>query len=100
VADGFCGHPVNSPLLFETVILPNIAEGARAAGRDPSQVRVVAPVFVAVGDDVESPDVAAQRKALKIQLGFYGTTPSYKVSFETHGFGELPARLTAAAKTG
>lgn len=98
LADGFCGHPVNSPLLLSTVVLPGIAEGARGAGRDPASVEVAAPVFVAVGDDVESPDVQAQRRALKTQLGFYGTTPSYLSAFEAHGFGDLPARLVAAAR--
>lgn len=100
VADGFCGHPLNSPLLFTSVVLPAIAEGARSAGRDPADIVVTAPVFVAVGDDVEAPDVAAQRRALKIQLGFYGTTPSYATMFTAHGFDDLPARLVAAARTG
>jgi len=100
VADGFCSHPVNSPLLFETVVLPAIAEGARAAGRDPAAVEIIAPVFVAVGDDLDSPGVQAQRQALRLQIGFYGTTPSYKTLFDAHGWGHAPARLTAAAKSG
>ena len=100
VADGFCGHPVNSPHLFTTVVLPAIAEGALAAGRDPAAIEIVAPFFVAVGDDVEAPDVQAQRRTLKIQLGFYGTTPSYATMFEAHGFADLQPRLTAAARSG
>jgi probable F420-dependent oxidoreductase len=85
VADGFCGHPVNSPHLLETVVLPAI--------------EIVMPVFVAAGDDLDSPDVRAQRLALKTQLGFYGTTPSYRPAFTAHGFGDLPDALIAAART-
>jgi probable F420-dependent oxidoreductase len=99
VADGFCGHPVNSPHLLETVVLPAIAEGAAEAGRAASAVEIVMPVFVAVGDDLGSADVRAQREALKTQLGFYGTTPSYRPAFEAHGFGDLPDTLVAAART-
>lgn len=99
VADGFCGHPVNSPHLLETVVLPAIAEGAAEAGRAASAVEIVMPVFVAAGDDLDSADVRAQRTELKTQLGFYGTTPSYRPAFEAHGFGDLPDALIAAART-
>jgi len=100
VADGFCAHPVNSPLLLETVVAASIAEGAKAAGRDPAAVQMVVPVMIATGDDVEAPEVVAQRRALRTQIGFYGTTPTYRSILEAHGWGDVVPHLTAAAKAG
>ena len=98
VADGFCAHPVNSPKYLTEVVRASIDEGAKAAGRDPGAVSVVCPVFTAVGDP--GPELDRQREALRLQIAFYGTTPSYGKLFEVHGRDDMTARLGAALRTG
>jgi probable F420-dependent oxidoreductase len=98
VADGFCAHPVNSPKYLTEVVRASIDEGAKASGRDPGAVSVVCPVFVAVGDP--GPELDRQREALRLQIAYYGTTPSYGKLFEVHGRDDMTARLGAALRTG
>ena len=98
VADGFCAHPVNSPKYLSEVMRPSIEEGAKQAGRDPSAITVVCPVFTIVGDP--GPELDRQRDAIRLQIGFYGTTPSYSKLFEVHGRDGMTARLQAAARSG
>ena len=98
VADGFCAHPLNSPLYLTEVVRPSIEEGAKQAGRDPGAVATVCPVFTIVGEP--GPDLDRQRDAIRLQIAFYGTTPSYARIFEVHGRPDVPARLGAALRSG
>jgi probable F420-dependent oxidoreductase len=98
VADGFCAHPLNSPQYLTEVVRPSIEEGAKQAGRDPGAVAVVCPVFTIVGDP--GPELDRQREAIRLQIAFYGTTPSYSRIFEVHGRHDMTARLGAALRTG
>lgn len=98
VADGFCAHPVNSPKYLSEVVRPSIEAGAKQAGRDPAAVSIVCPVFVCAGDP--GPELERQRDAVRLQIGFYGTTPSYSKLFEVHGRHDMTARLQAAARSG
>jgi probable F420-dependent oxidoreductase len=98
VADGFCAHPVNSPKYLSEVMRPSIEEGAKQAGRDPSGITVVCPVFTIVGDP--GPELDRQRDAVRLQIAFYGTTPSYSRLFEVHGRHDMTARLGAALRRG
>jgi alkanesulfonate monooxygenase SsuD/methylene tetrahydromethanopterin reductase-like flavin-dependent oxidoreductase (luciferase family) len=98
VADGFCVHPLNSPKYLTEVARPSIEEGAKQAGRDPASVSVVCPVFTVVGDP--GPELDRQRDAIRLQIAFYGTTPSYSRIFEVHGRDDMTARLSAALRTG
>lgn len=98
VADGFCAHPVNSPKYLTEVVQAQIDEGAKAAGRDPGSVSVVCPVFTIVGEP--GPDRDRQREAVRLQIAYYGTTPTYGKLFEVHGHDDMTARLGAALRTG
>jgi probable F420-dependent oxidoreductase len=98
VADGFCAHPVNSPKYLTEVVRPTIEEGAKQAGRDAGAITIVCPVFTIVGDP--GPELDRQRDAVRIQIAFYGTTPSYSKLFEVHGRDDMTARLQAAVKGG
>lgn len=98
VADGFCVHPLNSPEYLRAVVGPSIEEGAKQGGRDPGTVTVVAPVFTIVGDP--GPELERQRDAIRLQIAFYGTTPSYGRVFEVHGREGMTARLGAALRAG
>jgi alkanesulfonate monooxygenase SsuD/methylene tetrahydromethanopterin reductase-like flavin-dependent oxidoreductase (luciferase family) len=98
VADGFCVHPMNSPQYLSEVVRPSIAEGAKQAGRDPEAVALVAPVFTIVGDS--GPELDRQREAVRLQIAFYGTTPSYGRIFEVHGREGMTAKLGGLLRAG
>jgi probable F420-dependent oxidoreductase len=98
VADGFCVHPLNSPQYLSEVVRPSIEEGAKRTGRDAGTVAMVAPVFTIVGDP--GPDLDRQREAVRLQIAFYGTTPSYGRIFEVHGHPDMTAKLGGLLRAG
>jgi hypothetical protein len=61
-------------------------------------VSVVCPVFTIVGEP--GPDRDRQREAVRLQIAYYGTTPTYGKLFEVHGHDDMTARLGAALRTG
>jgi len=98
VADGFCVHPLNSPQYLAEVVRPSIAEGAKRAGRDPEAVTLVAPVFTIIGE--AGPELDRQREAVRLQIAYYGTTPTYGRIFEVHGRQGLTAELGGLLRAG
>jgi probable F420-dependent oxidoreductase len=98
MADGFCAHPLNSPQYLSEVVRPSIEEGAKQAGRDPGEVALAVPVFTIVGD--AGPDLDRQRDAIRLQIAFYGTTPSYGRIFEVHGRDGMTQRLGGLLRAG
>lgn len=88
VADGLVGHPFASPRYLEAVVRPAVATGLSAAGRPPDACPLTASAIVSIGDDADE-----ARRAARLQLAFYATTPSYRAILELHGrgmrFGEL-----------
>ncbi|HCO03933.1 MAG TPA: LLM class flavin-dependent oxidoreductase [Actinobacteria bacterium] len=91
VADGLLGHPMNSPRWLREVIRPAVERGARAAGRDPSEVNISTGVILQISEDRD----LARREAAT-QLGFYATTRTYAPLLALHGFNHLVAPLREA----
>lgn len=98
VADGFHVHPLHSPGYLRDVVRPAIAEGARAAGRDPAKVELIAPVFIVTGA-TESERRAAEADARR-QIAFYASTPTYRPFLAYHGFEDLGRELSGLARAG
>ncbi len=91
VADGLVGHPLASPRYLAEQVRPSVAEGLHRAGRPSDACPVTATAIVSVG-----PDADAARRAARLQLAFYATTPSYRPILETHGRGALQGALRRA----
>jgi probable F420-dependent oxidoreductase len=98
VADGIHVHPFHSRRYIDEVILPNVARGARRAGRDPKTVKLVCPVFTIAGDSEE--ERAEWRQRARLQIAFYGSTPAYAGVFELHGWSGVSERLTELQRAG
>jgi hypothetical protein len=45
-------------------------------------------------------EISAARDACKAQIGFYGSTPAYKVVLEQHGWEEVQPELNKLTKNG
>jgi probable F420-dependent oxidoreductase len=98
VADGFHVHPLHSPGYLRDVLRPAIAEGARAAGRHPAQVDLIASVLIVTGES-EVERAVAERYARQ-QIAFYASTPSYRSFLAWHGFEGLGRELSGLARSG
>jgi probable F420-dependent oxidoreductase len=98
VADGFHVHPLHSPGYLRDVVRPALAEGARAAGRDPAKIDLIASVFVVAGA-TEAERAAAERDARQ-QIAFYASTPTYRPFLAYHGFEALGQELSGLARAG
>lgn len=91
VADGVVGHPMTSVRYIEESVLPQIAEGARKAGRKPEEVELAQGVIMSISEDRE-----LAKKEVKQQIGFYATTRTYTPVLATHGFEEVIPALREA----
>jgi probable F420-dependent oxidoreductase len=98
LCDGFHVHPLHTPRYVREVVQPWIAEGARKAGRDPSDVKLASACFVVTGDDDE--EIAAAAALIKQQISFYASTRTYAPVLETHGWGDLSPKLNELSRKG
>lgn len=98
VADGIHVHPLHSMHYLTTRLLPSVAEGAAVAGRDPSEVDLIVPVFAAPGDTHEEREPLVQRA--RSQIAFYGSTPNYAFQFDDLGFEGTTQQLGSLIRQG
>ena len=98
LCDGFHVHPFHSVRYVEEVIRPNVAAGAKKAGRSPSDCALASTAFVIVGDDEK--ERADMRALVRQQLAFYASTPAYRPVLDLHGWGDVGPALTERTKRG
>ncbi len=97
-ADGFHVHPYHTRRYLEEVILPNIEAGAAKSGRSRSEVALAASAFVAIGEDEAAR--AMMREAMRSQIAFYASTPTYRPVMSLHGWEAQAETLTTLAAKG
>ena len=85
--DGLFIHPLHSPAYVEEVVVPNVAEGAALADRDPDEVTLATTVMAVVGDTEAERDAARER--VRQQIAFYASTRTYRSVLEVHGWGDV-----------
>jgi len=98
VADGVHIHPLHSVGYLDEIVAPSLAAGAARTGRAVDDVTRIIPILVVVGD-TESERVAMANQ-VRAQLGFYGSTSTYKFQLERVGFDGLQAMLNEKLKVG
>jgi len=91
LCDGLRIHPISTFRHAREVLLPNIEEGARRAGRTLAEIDVVGSPLLAVSRDEEG--LAAARAAVKQRLSFYASTRTYHSVLELHGWSDLGNEL-------
>jgi len=97
-ADGLLVHPFSSERTLTDHTLPAIAEGLASAGRRRTDFLVVGQAMVAVGVD-ESGAADALRRA-RAQVGFYASTPAYRLMLHAHGWADLQPTLQVHVRAG
>ena len=98
VADGVLVMPFNSRRHLVDRTLPAIERGLAAAGRQRSDIEVVAEVICAVGRNEE--ELAAAMAGVRLLVAFYASTPSYLPVLDAEGQADLQAELNAMSKRG
>jgi len=79
------------------VVLPQVAQGARRAGRDPGEVELVSMAFVITGRN--RGEVEGARRDVRRQIAFYASTPAYREAvLARHGWEEVGRRLAQMAR--
>ncbi len=97
VADGIITHPFASAHHLRTVAKPQVDDVLSA--REPVDAfTFVAGVMVAMWR--EGSERQGAMDGLRAQLGFYGSTPAYRVVLDSHGWGDLQPELRRLTRTG
>jgi len=84
VADGIRLHPVCTPRYIDEEVVPNLVRGAARVNRDVDEVELCMKPLVGTAPDQASlePVTATVRE----RVSFYLSTPSYRRTFELHGW--------------
>ena len=98
VADGFFVHPFHTPDYMVNETLPELAKGAKSAGRSVDEIIVACLTIVAMGRNDE--EVTRARTKAASQLAFYGSTPAYSGVLDFHGYENLQPELNQLSKQG
>lgn len=91
-ADGLHAHPYHSAEYLRQVIRPAIEAGLERAGRQPGAVSLSTTAFAVTSE--------AEAAAVRSQIAFYASTPSYRVVMELHGWETTADRLGELARKG
>jgi len=98
VGDGLLVHPFHTGLFMTEHSAKSVAEGLGRAGRNRADFTVSATVIVCTGSTDE--EMEAARVGSRMLLGFYGSTPAYRVTLDAHGWGDLQTELNRMTKEG
>ncbi|MCC6612931.1 MAG: TIGR03617 family F420-dependent LLM class oxidoreductase [Anaerolineae bacterium] len=98
LCQGFHVHPLHTTRYLRESIIPAIDAGARAAGRTRADLQLTCALFIATGRDAA--EIRAQSDAIKTQIAFYASTPSYRPVLDLHGWGDLQEHLATMTRSG
>ena len=86
LCDGIRMHPLNTPRYIDEVIRPAVAEGARAAGRELSEIDFAVNPFTITGEDDE--ELERSRELIRRHISFYASTRAYAGVMHLHGWND------------
>ncbi len=97
VCEGFHVHPFHTISYLDELVIPQIKEGAESAGRTLDDCDRITTVFVVTGQD--QAEIEKAMSAVKQQMAFYASTPSYAPVLESSDW-DFGPKLTAMSKRG
>lgn len=98
LCDGFHVHPFHTAEYLRDFILPNIEAGAAKTGRSRADIATTCAIFVVTGNNQQ--EIEDDKPAIKTQIAFYASTPTYRPVLEHHGWGDLQDKLSVYAREG
>ena len=96
ICNGLHVHPFHTVRYLDEVTLPALREGTRVGGRDRADVAVAASVFVATGHTEE--EIRSEREAVRHQIAFYASFPTYRPILDLHGWAIGPTLSSLARR--
>ncbi len=100
-ADGLLLHPFCTEHFLRTRTMPEVDAGLAAAGRQRDRFTCGVGVIVGLyGEDADEREAAKVEQRCRSNLGFYGSTPAYRVVLDAHGWGGLQDELNRLTKQG
>jgi probable F420-dependent oxidoreductase len=91
-AEGFLVHPFHTSRYLAEVLIPEIHDGLKKAGRSRSQIAISTTVFTVTSKEEDL--------LVRAQIGFYGSTPSYLPVMALHGWEDKAETLTTLVRQG
>lgn len=96
IGDGIRLHPVCTPRFIDEEVLPAVAKGARRSNRVVDEIEVCLKPLIGT-----APDAAGLTKVTEIvraRVAFYLSTPSYRRTFELHGWGDAARQASELSR--
>jgi probable F420-dependent oxidoreductase len=87
IADGVRLHPVCTTKFIDDEVLPNVMRGAARTGRSLDDVEVCLKPLIGTAPDAALLEQVAE--TVRARVAFYLSTPSYRRTFEVHGWGDI-----------
>ncbi len=98
LCQGFHVHPFHTVRYLKELIIPNVEAGAAKSGRTRADCALSCAVFVVTGKDAA--EIRDNAGAVRAQIAFYASTPSYKAVMEMHGWSDLADQLNNLSREG
>lgn len=95
LCQGLHVHPFHTTRYLREEILPNVAQGLELGARARGDIALASSIFVITGETPQ--EMARMREAMRSQVSFYASTPSYSRVMELHGWGEIREQLSRLA---
>ncbi len=96
VADGIRLHPVCTPRFIDEEVLPALAKGASRSRRDIDEVEVCMKPLIGTAPNEEA--LEAVVRTVRARVAFYLSTPSYRRTFELHGWGDSARQASVLSR--
>tara|TARA_R110001599_G_scaffold353879_1_gene601888 strand:- start:29123 stop:30130 length:1008 start_codon:yes stop_codon:yes gene_type:complete len=98
VADGLIVHPFNNMAFLQERALPAVHLGLQKSARKLEDFILQVNAIIITGETDQQ--YQAAENSVKGLLGFYGSTPAYKLPMDAVGLGDLQPTLNALSKQG
>ncbi|MEZ5340964.1 MAG: TIGR03617 family F420-dependent LLM class oxidoreductase [Acidimicrobiales bacterium] len=98
VADGIRLHPVCTPRYIDERVLPAVALGASRTRRQLTEIELCMKPLIGT-----APTAAALnpvRETVRARVAFYLSTPSYRATFDLHGWGDIAREASGLSRAG
>lgn len=96
VADGVRLHPVCTPRFIDEEVLPNVARGAARSDRDVDAVEICMKPLIGTAPNPEALERVI--RTVRARVAFYLSTPSYRRTFELHGWGDIARQASTLSR--
>ena len=96
VADGVRLHPVCTPRFIDEEVLPNVARGAARSNRDVDEVEICMKPLIGTAPDADALERVI--RTVRARVAFYLSTPSYRRTFELHGWGDIAREASTLSR--